>query len=101
MRYVAHYYRRFIHWFNRGPKSLPKDFEKKLTKRKWWAVAMLLTGGLIIALKIVPLMAFAFVLFFFGHGGLLHSFYDKRDSPMVIVNATWCLIDIIGFTSWL
>jgi hypothetical protein len=32
---------------------------------------------------------------------MLHSFFNKKDYPMVIVNAVWILIDITGIFRWL
>jgi hypothetical protein len=45
--------------------------------------------------------AIPYIFFFFGHGGMLHSFWKKHDYPMGIVNLAWLLIDIIGMIRWL
>ena len=31
---------------------------------------------------------------------MLHTFYDKRDIPMVVVNAVWVVIDSVGMYRW-
>lgn len=84
------------------PKVLTETQEHIIVKRKWWAVMLLITGGIMLAGKIphVP-PSIPYALFFFGHGGMLHSFYLKRDIPMVIVNLVWLVIDIIGMIRWL
>jgi hypothetical protein len=83
------------------PKLLSETQEHKIVKRKWWAVLLLIVGGIILAGRIpnIPLWI-PYLLFFFGHGGMLHSFVNKRDYPMVIVNAVWMLIDITGMIRW-
>lgn len=83
-------------------KKLTETEEHKIVKRKWWAVILLITGGVMLAGKIpyIP-SSIPYVFFFFGHGGMLHSFYLKRDIPMVIVNLVWVLIDIVGMIRWL
>jgi len=47
----------------------------------------------------VPLFI-PYIFFFFGHAGMLHSFWYKRDIPMVMVNAVWLCIDLIGTIRW-
>ena len=84
------------------PRTLTDTQEHIIVKRKWWAVILLIVGGIMLAGRIpnIPLWIPSF-LFFFGHGGMLHSFINKRDYPMVIVNAVWILIDITGMIRWL
>lgn len=84
------------------PKTLSATDEHKIVKRKWWAVLLLIVGGIILAGRIpnIPL-SIPYALFFLGHGGMLHSFWNKRDYPMVIVNGVWILIDIVGMIRWL
>jgi hypothetical protein len=89
------------HLFNAKPQTLTETEEHKIVKRKWWAVFLLIAGGIMLAGRIPnvpPSLPYAF--FFFGHGGMLHSFWLKKDYPMVIVNATWLLIDITGIIRW-
>jgi hypothetical protein len=74
--------------------------EYRLVKRKWWAVVILITGGLLLAAKAPIPLYIPYILLFFGHGGMLHSFYIKRDIPMVIVNLVWLIIDGIGTIRW-
>ena len=82
------------------PISLSETQEHKIIKRKWWAVLILIAGGIILAGKLpVPLFV-PYVLFFFGHAGMFHSFYLKRDIPMVIVNSVWLIIDVVGVIRW-
>jgi len=83
------------------PKTLSETQEHKIVKRKWWAVILLIIGGIILAGKLPVPLFIPYVLFFFGHGGMLHSFYEKHDIPMVIVNSVWLLIDIIGVIRWM
>jgi len=83
------------------PKILSETQEHKIVKRKWWAVILLILGGIILAGKLPVPLFIPYVLFFFGHGGMLHSFYEKHDYPMMIVNGVWILIDLIGIYRWM
>lgn len=83
------------------PISLSETQEHRLVKRKWWAVTLLIVGGIILAGKLPLPLWIPYAFFFFGHGGMLHSFYNKRDVPMVIVNFVWLLIDITGIIRWM
>lgn len=84
------------------PKSLSETEEHVIVKRKWWAVILLIIGGVMLAGRIPNIPTFIpYVFFFFGHGGMLHSFWQKHDYPMVIVNLTWLLIDLVGIGRWL
>lgn len=80
--------------------SLTHTDEHRLVKRKWWAVVLLIIGGLLLATKAPVPLSIPYIFFFFGHGGMLHSFYIKRDTPMVIVNLVWLFIDIVGTIRW-
>jgi hypothetical protein len=82
------------------PISLTETQEHLIVQRKWWAVLILIVGGIMLAGRLPVPMALPYVFFFFGHGGMFHSFFKKRDYPMVIVNGTWMLIDIIGMIRW-
>lgn len=82
------------------PKTLTETQEHKIVKRKWWAVILLIIGGIMLAGKLPVPLFIPYVLFFFGHGGMLHSFYEKHDIPMVIVNLVWVLIDMLGMYRW-
>lgn len=83
------------------PKTLSETQEHVIVKRKWWAVVLLIIGGVILAGRVPFIPPFIpYVLFFFGHGGMLHSFWNKRDYPMVIVNSVWLLIDMVGAYRW-
>ena len=84
------------------PKTLSETQEHKIVKRKWWAVILLIVGGIILAGRIPNIPpSIPYVLFFFGHGGMLHSFFNKHDYPMVIVNLVWLMIDVIGIIRWM
>jgi hypothetical protein len=84
------------------PKSLSETEEHKIVKRKWWAVILLIIGGIMLAGRIPNAPpAIPYALFFFGHGGMLHSFWNKHDYPMVIVNSVWLLIDVLGIIRWM
>lgn len=82
------------------PITLTTTEEHRIIRRKWWAVSLLIVGGVILAGKLPVSLSIPYVLFFFGHAGMLHSFYLKRDIPMVIVNCVWLLIDMIGAIRW-
>lgn len=82
------------------PKSLSLTEEHRIVKRKWWAVIILIIGGIMLAGRLpVPLFV-PYVFFFFGHGGMLHSFWNKHDIPMVLVNLVWLVIDLVGAIRW-
>ena len=82
------------------PISLSETQEHLIVQRKWWAVLILIVGGIMLAGRLPVPMALPYLFFFFGHGGMLHSFLKKQDYPMVFVNGTWILIDIIGMIRW-
>jgi hypothetical protein len=82
------------------PIELSHTEEHRLVKRKWWAVVLLIIGGLILAGKMPVPLFIPYIFFFFGHAGMLHSFWYKRDIPMVMVNAVWLCIDLIGTIRW-
>lgn len=82
------------------PIALTQTGEHRVVKRKWWAVSLLIVGGVILAGRLPLPLWIPYVLFFFGHGGMLHSFWEKRDIPMSIVNAVWILIDTLGALRW-
>jgi hypothetical protein len=83
------------------PKTLTDTEEHKIVKRKWWAVVLLIIGGIILAGRLPVPQSVPFVFFFFGHMGMIHSFFKKYDYPMLLVNIAWVVIDIIGFVRWL
>ena len=82
------------------PVQLSLTDEHKVVKRKWWAVALLIIGGIVLAGKLPVPLFIPYVFFFFGHGGMLHSFWMKKDIPMVIVNGVWLCIDMLGIIRW-
>jgi len=82
------------------PISLTETQEHLIVKRKWSAVFILIIGGVLLAGRLPVPLFIPYILFFFGHGGMLHSFYLKKDYPMVMVNAVWVLIDVIGIIRW-
>lgn len=86
--------------FNSQPKTLSETEERKIVKRKWWAVFLLILGGIMLAGRLPVPLWIPYGFFFFGHGGMLHSFWLKKDYPMVMVNGTWLLIDIVGMIRW-
>ena len=45
-------------------------------------------------------MAFSYFLLFFGHAGMLHQMYLKRDVPLLLINLIWCGIDVLGMVRW-
>lgn len=92
--------RRTREFLAQKPVELSHTDEHRIVRRKWWAVILLIVGGVMLAGRMPVPMSICYTLFFFGHGGMLHSFWVKRDIPMVIVNAVWILIDTLGFIRW-
>ena len=82
------------------PISLSETQEHRIVQRKWWAVFILIAGGILMAGRLPVPLALPYLLFFFGHAGMFHSFLKKQDYPMVFVNGTWILIDVIGMVRW-
>ena len=82
------------------PITLTETEEHRIVKRKWWAVIILIVGGIMLAGRLPVPLFIPYLLFFFGHGGMLHSFYLKKDYPMALVNGVWLLIDITGMIRW-
>jgi hypothetical protein len=82
------------------PVSLSETAEHRIHTRKWWAIVILVVGGVMLAGKLPVPYSLAYLLLLFGHLGMLHTFYDKRDIPMMVVNAVWVLIDAIGMYRW-
>lgn len=75
--------------------------EIAIVRQKWWAVIVLIAGGVMLAGRLPIPTPIPFVLFFVGHVAMLRIFLKKHDQPMVIVNFVWILIDILGFIRWL
>jgi hypothetical protein len=82
------------------PITLSETAEHKLHTRKWWAILILIMGGLLLAGRAPVPMSVSYTLLFFGHAGMLHSFWEKRDYPMVIVNLVWLGVDVVGCIRW-
>jgi hypothetical protein len=82
------------------PITLSETAEHRLHTRKWWAILILIMGGLLLAGRAPVPMSFSYTLLFFGHAGMLHSFWEKRDYPMVIVNLVWLGVDVVGCIRW-
>ena len=82
------------------PVTLTETGEPRIHRRKWWAILILVLGGVMLAGKLPVPYSLAYLLLLFGHLGMLHTFYDKRDIPMMVVNGVWVLIDMIGMYRW-
>lgn len=82
------------------PVTLTDTGEHRIHRRKWWAILILIIGGVMLAGKLPVPYSFAYALLLLGHIGMLHTFYDKRDIPMMVVNGVWVLIDAIGMYRW-
>jgi hypothetical protein len=82
------------------PVTLTDTGEHRIHRRKWWAILILIIGGIMLAGKLSVPYSLAYLLLLFGHLGMLHTFYDKRDVPMIMVNAVWVLIDALGMYRW-
>lgn len=82
------------------PIELTQTGEHRVVRRKWWAVGLLIVGGMALAGRLPVPLWIPYVLLFFGHGGMLHSFWEKRDMSMTMVNAVWLVIDTLGIVRW-
>lgn len=82
------------------PITLSDTAEHRIHARKWWAILILIVGGLLLAGRVSVPMSLSYTLLFFGHAGMLHSFWEKRDYPMVLVNFVWLGVDALGFIRW-
>lgn len=82
------------------PITLSDTDEHKIHKRKWWAILILIFGGIMLAGKLPVPYSFAYALLLLGHLGMLHTFYDKRDVPMMVVNGVWVFVDLLGMYRW-
>ena len=82
------------------PIELTETAEHRIHRRKWWAILILIVGGVMLAGKLPVPYSLAYLLLLFGHLGMLHTFWEKRDIPMMVVNAVWVLIDAIGMYRW-
>jgi hypothetical protein len=82
------------------PLTLSETAEHQIHTRKWFAVVILVIGGLLLAGRAPVPMSFSYTLLFFGHAGMLHQMYLKRDVPLAIVNVIWLGVDLLGFIRW-
>lgn len=82
------------------PITLSDTAEHRIHTRKWWAILILVAGGLLLAGRVSVPMSLSYTLLFFGHAGMLHSFWEKKDNPMVLVNLVWLIIDAVGMYRW-
>ena len=87
-------------FLNLKPISLTDTAEHRIHQRKWLAVVILVLGGLLLAGRAPVPMAFSYFLLFFGHAGMLHQMYLKRDVPLLLINIIWCAIDVLGMVRW-
>ena len=58
--------------FTAKPITLSDTAEHRIHQRKWWAILILVVGGLLLASRISVPMSFSYTLLFFGHAGMLH-----------------------------
>jgi hypothetical protein len=82
------------------PISLSHTAEHRIHQRKWAAVVILVIGGLLLASRAPVPMSFSYFLLFFGHAGMVHQMYLKRDVPLFIVNIIWLGVDALGMVRW-
>lgn len=82
------------------PITLSDTAEHRIHTRKWWAILILVVGGVMLAGRLPIPFSIAYALLFFGHAGMLHSFWEKKDNPMVLVNLVWLVIDAVGMYRW-
>ena len=86
--------------FHLQPRTLSETAEHRIHTRKWGAVVILVLGGLLLASRAPVPMAFSYFLLFFGHAGMMHQMYLKRDVPLFLINIIWCGIDVLGMVRW-
>lgn len=98
LTYIITYFMKHIIYAK--PKTLTETEEHVIVKRKWWAVFLLITGGIMLAGRFDIPAYIPYIFFFFGHAGMFHSFWKKHDYPMVMVNGIWLIIDIVGCIRW-
>lgn len=86
---------------NIRPTTLSDTTEHKIHQRKWFAVILLILGGVLLAgrVSVVP-MTISYMLLFLGHAGMFHQMYLKRDVPLSLVNVIWLLVDVMGMYRW-
>ena len=82
------------------PISLTHTAEHRIHRRKWAAVIILVIGGLLLASRAPVPISFSYFLLFFGHAGMVHQMYLKRDVPLFIVNVIWLGVDALGMVRW-
>jgi len=64
------------------PIELTETGEHRIHRRKWWAIFILIVGGIMLAAKLPISFSVAYM-------------------PMVIVNVVWLFIDALGCYRWL
>ena len=85
---------------SRSVSSLSITTEHRIMKRKWTAVSLLVTGGVLLASKLIVNSPVPFMLFLMGHGIMATTSWKHRDYPLITVNLVWLIIDMIGVISW-
>ena len=82
------------------PISLSETAEHRIHQRKWTAVVILVIGGLLLASRAPVPMSFSYFLLLFGHLGMVHQMYLKKDAPLLAVNIIWVIVDVLGVIRW-
>jgi hypothetical protein len=66
---------------------------------KWISGSLFLMAGLLLSLN-VDVSKIGFLLFFVGHVGLIVAFIKANDTPMIVQNSCFTVIDVIGIYRW-
>lgn len=82
------------------PISLTETLEHRVHQRKWLAVMILVLGGVLLASRAPVPMSFSYFLLLFGHLGMVHQMYLKKDAPLLAVNIIWVIVDVLGVIRW-
>ena len=65
------------------PQTLTETEEHKIVKRKWWAVVLLIIGGIILAGRLPVPLWIPYAFFFFGPAGQLADIGTGFDDAFV------------------
>ena len=76
---------------------MSRQTEKTL---KWLSTILFVAAGLLLSLNIPELGKWGFIMFLIGHSSLSYIFWKESDRPLLIQNAFFILIDLIGIYRW-
>jgi len=72
----------------------------EISRIKWMATTMFVCAGVLISLNL-PESKYAFPMFAIGHTIILYVFIQAKDKPMIVQNAFFLCIDILGIYKWI